>query len=142
MAEILVYVGADHTHADPVKDQRGSYKRGYPVVVRPDGHEWGAQERLPDFGILKLPLVPVAKVEEYALREPDIFDPLTIVRRRRWRLRLGTLPADLINKFQTEGVLIVKARPAYNGPFDILWADLKGSFRNQQTGLDETRDLT
>ena len=57
MAQILV-MAIDKTHADPTKDRRGCYKRGMPVVVMPDTHTWGLDERPPKFVVLKLPGVP------------------------------------------------------------------------------------
>ena len=62
MAEILIKA-VDATNADPAKDRRGCYKRGYPVVVFPDGHEWGAEERSPKFIVLKLPGVSADAVK-------------------------------------------------------------------------------
>lgn len=58
MCEIIVKA-IDVTNPDPMKDQRGCYKRGYPVAVYPDGTRWGNEERLPKFVIIKLPGVPV-----------------------------------------------------------------------------------
>ncbi len=40
MAELLIRA-KDNTHADPVKNQRGSYKRGDIVEVGPVGWDWG-----------------------------------------------------------------------------------------------------
>jgi len=60
MCEILVKA-IDHVSADPVLDRRGAYKRGDPVVIMGDGHEWGNKEGLPKFVLLKIP--GVSKVE-------------------------------------------------------------------------------
>ena len=71
MCEIIVKA-IDVTNPDPIKDRRGCYKRGYPVAVYPDGTKWGNEERLPKFVIIKLPGVPIEKVQKYieAHREP------------------------------------------------------------------------
>ncbi len=66
MAEILVKA-ISVTNADSVKDRRGCYKRGDPVLVKPDGHEWGSSEGLPKFIKVKLPGTSVATVEQYTL---------------------------------------------------------------------------
>lgn len=63
-AEILVKA-TDSIHPNPTEDLRGSYKRGYPVVVMPDGHIWGSEERLPKFVVIKIPLISVEKVQKY-----------------------------------------------------------------------------
>lgn len=64
MAEILIRA-IDNFHPDPEKDRAGSWKRGYPVVVRPDGHEWGIKECLPGFVLLKIPGTSVDAVRHY-----------------------------------------------------------------------------
>jgi hypothetical protein len=59
MAELLIKA-IDMTHPDPEKD-KGCYKRGDIVDVRPDGHPWGKEEGPPKFYIVK---VPDAKPED------------------------------------------------------------------------------
>jgi hypothetical protein len=54
MAEFLVKVKT-YTHIDDEKDRRGVYKPGDIVDVRPDGHTWGNEERLPIFVVIKVP---------------------------------------------------------------------------------------
>lgn len=49
----LLIRAIDNSHADPEKDRRGCYKKGYPVVVFPLTHTWGAEEGLPGFVILR-----------------------------------------------------------------------------------------
>ena len=49
----LLVLAAGRTHADPEKDRRGCHKKGDIIVVKPDGHEWGAHEALPDFVIVR-----------------------------------------------------------------------------------------
>lgn len=40
----------DYTHSDPVKDRRGVYKKGYPVIIKQVPHPgWGTKEGLPYF---------------------------------------------------------------------------------------------
>jgi hypothetical protein len=36
--------------------------RGYPVVIKPDGHPWGRCERLPEYVVIKVPGLPVGSV--------------------------------------------------------------------------------
>ena len=42
-AELLIKA-CDAVHQNEVKDLRGCYKKGYVVVIRPDGHKWGKEE--------------------------------------------------------------------------------------------------
>jgi hypothetical protein len=142
MAEILVKA-VDATHADPIKDQRGCYKRGMPVVVMPDGHAWGTEERLPKFVVLKIPLISVSQVQKFVQRwETHLVEGQPeIIQRRVWSIRWADLPAATQNTLSTTGQLTIKATPAYTGSFDFTWAQVKAFFRNGQTGLDETVDL-
>jgi len=46
MAEIL-FMAVDKKHQDVFREARECYKRGDPVVVKPDGWQWGNLEVLP-----------------------------------------------------------------------------------------------
>jgi len=142
MAEILVKA-IDATHNDPDKDRRGCYKRGMPVVVMNDGHEWGLEERLPKFVIIKFPMIPKDKVMKYIDPEPglDTDGNITIDRRRMWQIRWTDLPLAAKNKIQSAGELTIKATPSYTGNYDYTWIQIKTYFRNLLTGLDEVNDL-
>ena len=50
-------------HPDAEKDRRGSHKKGDIIVVKPDGHTWGAGEGPPTFVVVKCPAVDVATAE-------------------------------------------------------------------------------
>jgi len=43
MAELLIKA-CDAVHQNEVKDLRGCYKKGYVVVIKPDGWKWGKEE--------------------------------------------------------------------------------------------------
>ncbi len=78
MCEILVKL-VDQTYpTDSVKDAAGCYKRGDPVVIMPDGHEWGREEGLPKFIVVKVPGISVANAMQYVTS--------TLAIRRTWRL--------------------------------------------------------
>ena len=145
MAEIIVKA-VSVTHADPEKDRRGCYKRGYPVAVYPDGTRWGACECLPRFVIIKLPGVAVdhPTLVKYIQPEhedtPDADGNYPTYRRRRWQIRWADLPTAARNRLQNDGELIIKAG-SYGGAFDYTWAQVKAYFRDLKTGLDETGDL-
>jgi hypothetical protein len=137
MAEILVKA-VDANLADPETDLKASWKRGMPVVVKPDSHEWGALERLPNFVVLKFPLVPAGNLEKYVLPYDENNEP---VRRRVWQVRWADLPLAARILLTTTGVLVIKATESYLGIFDYSWVEMRQYFRNLQTGLDETGDL-
>lgn len=141
MAELLIKA-VNATHSDPEQDRRGCYKRGMPVVVMPDGHQWGSAEGLPSFVVLKLPGVSVDRVKEYLDRQTQGVDaegrPLAF-RRRLWRFRFEDMPLAARNKLAQDGELTI-AVGGYAGPADYTWAQVKTFLRNEATGLDETRD--
>ncbi len=64
MAEILIKA-ISATHSDPTIDRAGCYKRGYPVVVMPDGQAWGTEEGLPKFVVVKVPDATVDQLRAY-----------------------------------------------------------------------------
>lgn len=96
MAELLIKA-VSATHPDPVKQARGCYQQGDPVVVMPDGHEWGAAEGLPTFWIVKAPGVTVAEARAYIEQRADA------VRRRNWNLNPADLPVALRDELLATG---------------------------------------
>lgn len=141
MAEILIKA-IDATHSDPVKDKAGCYKRGMPVVIMPDGHPWGKEERPPLFCVLKFPVIGVKRLEEYISEHRLAVDVTqSLYQRRVWQLQWASLPAAARTKLQKTGVLTIKATAAYTGPYDYTWAQMKQYIKNLDTGLFETREL-
>lgn len=146
MAEMLVRAVSSALLSDPVKDQRGCYKRGMPVVVMPDGHQWGTLERLPTFVLIKFPLISAERVQKYIATQTELqlvngeLTPV-VTRRRLWRIRWADLPLAARNKLQSSGELVIKATTDYTGTFDYTWTQVKQYWQNQQTGLDETADV-
>jgi hypothetical protein len=143
MAQILVKA-IDATHADPVKDRRGCYKRGMPVVVMPDTHTWGLDERPPKFVVLKLPGVPVEKVKKYI--EPEREDTADadgryqVFLRRLWKFRLDDMPTAALRKLRDNGELIIKVGD-YADKYDYTWTQVRSYLRNLKTNTDETASL-
>jgi hypothetical protein len=135
-AEILVKA-VDVTHPDSVKDRRGSYKRGMPVVVMPDGHQWGTKEGPPLFVVIKIPGVPVAKIRKYI--EPEL-SGRAVYRRRLWHISWADLPQGAKDKLLADGELTIKAG-AYDGPYDYTWAQVRSYFKQITSGQAETGDL-
>jgi len=132
MAEILVKA-IDYSNPDAIKDKRGCYKRGMPVVVMPDGHPWGARERLPRFVVLKLPGISVDRVLKYIEPERDASNERT--RRRLWQFAFASMPAVARNKLASAGELTIGAGG------DFTWNQVRNYLMNLKTGLSETSDL-
>lgn len=130
MAELLVYT-RNKTHADPVIDRRGCYKRGDVVLVRPDGWAWGARESKQawiaagnsaaswdePFVIVRIPGVAVSRVERATLeqREDDTgADFGGTFRRRAWGLLVDTIPLAIRNQLAANGEVTVTATQVRN----------------------------
>ena len=109
MAEILIKA-VDAAHDDPEKDKQGCYKRGDPVVVMDDGHEWGKEERLPKFVVVKIPGLSVAKAKKYIqpiLGIPDAEGERPMIRRRLFRILLDDVPNLIKQKLRDTGEVTV-----------------------------------
>ena len=143
MAQILV-MAIDKTHADPTKDRRGCYKRGYPVVVMPDSHTWGREECPPTFVLIKIPGASVDKVRKYLEPEregtanADGIYP--VYRRRLWKFRFDDMPAAALKKLRDKGELTIKVGD-YAGDYDYTWRQVRNYLRNLKTNTDETASL-
>ncbi len=63
MCELLV-LAFDTYNPDPEQD-KFAWKLGHIIDIKPDGHSWGASERLPKFWIVKIPGMAVADAQDY-----------------------------------------------------------------------------
>jgi hypothetical protein len=144
MAEILIKA-VDAVHSDPEKDRRGCYKRGMPVVVQPDGHQWGSAEGLPNFVVLKLPGVPVKKARKFidqdmiddGLEEDGITPKKVTYRRRLWQIQWNDLPVGARNKLLADGEITIG--PLAQGA-DYTWAQFRNFLKNLRTDAIATAD--
>jgi hypothetical protein len=151
MAELLVKA-VDASHTDITKDKRGCYKAGMVVEIRPDGSVYGTSEGLPNFYIIKIPLVPVTNSILLKLAAPqkvqsgfeaDGTTPhYVMVRRRVGWLMKNSIPVGALNKLNNTGYLIIKANPAYNGPFDYTWTQVKNYFWDDDAQAVLTDEIT
>lgn len=141
MAELLVEA-TNETHADPQLERQTCRKAGYCLLVRPDGWNWGKEERPPKFYVIKLPGVSVhhPRIVEYVSTWMDEYIPSQIYQRRRWRLRVDDIPVALRNRLDSAGSITI-AVGGYAGEYDVTWAQLRGYMRDLKTGTDETGDL-
>ena len=117
MAEFLIKA-VDAMHADPAKDQRGCYKRGDIVDVRPDGFQWGREEhpataKPRKFVLVKVPALDSEKAKTLMQVQGSLYafleDGVTgiPVRRRRFHLLWDMLPVAARNALRDAGVLTV-----------------------------------
>lgn len=125
MAELLIKA-ISSTNPDPVKDQRGCYKRGDIVDVRPDGFEWGKEEGLPTFVKVKIPGLAVSTLKQFMESEKGdgVVIPLeTTVRRRKWNILINDIPSQIKQTLQTAGEVTVTL------------SQIRNYIKNKQTGV-------
>lgn len=65
MAEFLIKARDPIDLPDNKIKRDNGWKRGDIVVVMPDGHEWGKEEREPKFVVLKVPGMPLKDALKY-----------------------------------------------------------------------------
>lgn len=143
MAEILVKAESASVPGNPEADAM-TYKRGYPVVVMPDGHPWGLLERRPRFVVIKVPGIAVERVRKY-IEEWTTMDMEGVrrhVRRRIWRIRWDDLPTRARNRLRDDGELIIKAGGQTVPNADYTWTQVKAYFRDDARGVDEGEELS
>lgn len=140
MAELLIKA-ENATHPDAIKDQRGCYKIGMIVEIRNDGCIYGLSEGLPKFFKIKIPLVPVDHPILLRLTQPQKVVNNTVRRRRCW-LKRADIPNAAKDKLQETGELIIKANPAYDGPFDYTWTQVKNYFWDDDAQANFTDGIT
>jgi len=90
MAELLI-MNVDHVGRTPEKTAM-LYKKGDVVVIMPDGHVWGANERPPKFRTIRLP----GEVSDYEYLLSSIYaeNGKDIIMRRRHMIT----PANLVQE--------------------------------------------
>lgn len=123
---VLMIYDRDNTHIDPVKDQRGCYKKGYvvevfdetkPLVIPP----------APPFVFLKVTGVTKEWADKYFQPDVDITNPdaPVMVRRRLFRLLWENLPTAVQDAFRD------------NRYYETSFAAIRAYIRNLKTGLTE-----
>lgn len=108
--------------SNPAKAMAGCYRRGDPVVVMPDGHEWGKEERLPKFYVLQIPNLPVKDAKKYIESEVDNIDPEkpAVLTRRLFTIKVDDMPEPF-----KSGLLAGKTSASWNA--------MRGFFQNKVT---------
>jgi hypothetical protein len=137
MAELLIKA-IDAEHSDPGKNVIGCYKRGDIIAVRPDGFEWGSEERrAPANGgravIVKIPGVTPAQIRNFIRNRwatevdgEDVDEGLGRLRRRRICIDMADLPAQ------------VRQTLNQTGEYSTTWAAIRQFVRNKQNNQTAT----
>jgi hypothetical protein len=126
MCEVLIKaIGV--TNPDPTKDRIGSYKRGDIVGVEEDGYEWGKEEGLPKFYLVKIPGLSVDVARKYEQMDMESDDPnyKTVYRRRRFHIPIDAVPVAIRNALTTTGQVTVTVN------------QIRNYLVNKRTGLPE-----
>jgi len=98
----------DTHNIDPEQDLL-AYKLGHVIDVKPDGHVWGAQEKLPKFWIVKIPGMAVETAREYLKSLEDLTNPNDPIQigMRKWKLDYNTLSTPIKKKLNDTGTITV-----------------------------------
>jgi hypothetical protein len=120
MAIFLIF-DHDNTHADPVKDAAGCYKRGDIVQVFDDA-ETVVRPPAPPFVVVKVAGITKGQAEQYTRGQMDV-DGRTMLRRRLHGLSWADLPA---------GVRQALIADRY---YETTWAAVRAYVKNKLTGI-------
>jgi len=114
MAELLV-LAFDTFNPDPQQDLL-AYKLGHVIDIKPDGHVWGAQERLPKFFVVKIPTMKVEDAQQYMAKKEDITNPDDPVQigMRKFRFNPDTLAAAKKTALLTTGTVSIATKDIVN----------------------------
>lgn len=115
---IFLLMDRDHTHPDPVKDARGSYKKGMIVQVFEDTQPCVIPPAEP-FYIVKVTGLSMADALVYV---QATMDGQAITRRRKYKVDWTILP---------KGVRDALTKYRY---YEVAWSTVKKYVRNIETG--------
>ena len=128
MALFLVY-SKNNVHPDPIKDARGSYKRGDIVEVLDDSKHDGDLVKNPIMSPwILVRITDVTKTQALKYMEPYI-DPATVgteqpvtLRRRKFNVEVDTIPQAIRQKIAQDRFV------------EVSWAQVRNFVRNRMTG--------
>lgn len=133
MAEFLIKARDQVDKAKDEEKRNRGWTKGDIVVVMPDGHWWGREERPPKFFVLKIPNLPVNEAVKYI--EPHQVDTglvsmdntkiIRYVSRRKFRVLIDQFPDYIKNKITDDGIVTVS------------WDQAKSYIQNKQEQVTE-----
>ncbi len=127
---ILHIMGVNHTHPDPIKDERGCYKIGDILSVKEDTAHDGDLVRnpiAPGRYLIKVLGKTRTQMEKYVESKVDKTDPekpITI-RRRLHHFDLANLPSAIMGKLQSDRYV------------EVTENQIKDYLKNKDTGKSE-----
>ena len=130
---LLLVMAVSRTNSDPVKDQRGCYKRGDIVEVLDDAKHDGdlvTNPIAPPFVLVRITGVTKAQIER--LMESTTALELVsgemrpvVTRRRRYRVDVDDVPVGILNELRD------------NRYVSVTWAQVRNYLRNKETNTTE-----
>lgn len=90
---------------DRKKSRDSRIRLGDIVVVKPNGWEWGREERLPNYLVIKVPQLTVEQVEHFTeslFGESDENGNIPMLKKRKWQI-----PNNYINSHISAGTSTV-----------------------------------
>ena len=121
MADILIKA-TDSTHSDPVKDERGCYKRGDIVEAFEDGKMQTPPVGSP-FVLVRVIGLTKAQANTYIYSHEDAEG--NALKRRKFKIRVDDVPQTIKDQLRD------------NREVTVTLAQIKSFIRNKVTGLDE-----
>jgi len=110
--------------SDSAKAYAGCYLRGDIVEVRPDGANYGKEEGLPKFVVIKIPDLTITQAQKYVAPHLSA-DKQTVLRRRLYSGLLDSVPAAVKLELKATGVVTV------------TFSQIRNYIKNKKTGLVE-----
>ena len=132
---LFLIKATNHTHPDPVKDQRGCYKRGDIVQVLDDSAHDGdilTNPIMPPFVLVRIVGLSLEKAMKYMEEDAetsidsDSREIKVVTTRRRWKLRLDDVPLAIKNQLINSRYIEVTTR------------QIRNYIRDKVTDKDET----
>ena len=120
---LFLIKATNQTHTDPVKDQRGCYKRGDIVQVLDDSAHDGdilTNPIMPPFVLVRIVGLSLEKAMKYMEEDAETNIDLdsreikVVTTRRRWKLRLDDVPLAIKNQLINSRYIEVTTRKIRN----------------------------
>ncbi len=135
MAEFLIKARDPLDLPKDEESRERCYRRGDIVVVMEDGHEWGKEERLPKFVVIKVPGLPVDKARAYiepyytdtGLVDQNSLPILKLTARRKWKALVDAVPTKIAKALNEKG------------EYTVAWDTIKTYVYNKLT--TQTADI-
>lgn len=121
MAELLIKA-TNAFNADPIKDRRGCYKRGDPVIAFRDGWSWGRLETIPTFWRIRVTNTDRFHVIQFC--QPELAQDLIWLRRNNAHKLVANCRTRRRWSFSPELITPAKRMALFRGEIvNLSWSE-------------------